>query len=441
MVDAVLLLGADRYIINACVRRNVPATVVFGTAVQDGHGLPALPSSFTSIFVEDHSSPERILGGLQRAGMLDEKFLAILTTDEFTLVTASLVGKYLGIRGIEPNVAVRFRDKALQKRVVRDAGLAVSGLQLIEDIRQLPPDLAVPSEGAVLKPVAGAATRNTAVVWTVADIEEFRNGLRRAGSPLRTFVLEDYIAGEEWAADGVVHGGEVAFFSLAKYAQTCLETLTEQAPLLSHRLDPKDDAALYSAAKPTVVGALRALGLQDGIFHMELFSEAHTGRIIFSECAARRGGGLTQEEVMDKFAVDLADETLLAALGRGTAVEPRVRQGTVGMTFLPRRPGVLVSCPSPKELMAQPGVTYARIEYAFGQTMPSSLTSTASRIGAVLMYGATTEEFFHKASDTQRWFDERLVVLPPHLSRAELKRWHQENWPNEGFADQLYVRR
>lgn len=211
--------------------------------------------------------------------------------------------------------------------------------------------------------------------------------------------------------------------------------------MLSHRLDPKDDAALYAAAKPTVVGALRALGLQDGIFHMEIFSEAHTGRIIFSECAARRGGGLTQEEVMDKFAVDLADETLLAALGRGTAVEPRVRQGTVGMTFLPRRPGVLMSCASPKELMAQPGVTYARIEYAFGQTMPSSLTSTASRIGAALMYGATMEEFFHRASDTQRWFDERLVVLPPHLSRAELKRWHQENWPNEGFADQLYVRR
>lgn len=200
--------------------------MVFGTAVQDGHGLPALPSSFTSIFVEDHSSPERILGGLQRAGMLEEKFLAILTTDEFTLVTASLVGKYLGIRGIEPNVAVRFRDKALQKHVVRDAGLAVSGLQLIDDIRQLPPDLAIPAEGAVLKPVAGAATRNTAVVRTIADIEEFRNELRRAGSPLRTFVLEDYIAGEEWAVDGVVHGGEVAFFSLAKYAQTCLETLT-----------------------------------------------------------------------------------------------------------------------------------------------------------------------------------------------------------------------
>lgn len=432
-----LLLGSDRYVVAACGRHEIETVVLYGPSLRDGNGLPALAPCVHPVFVEDQTNPERVLAALDSAGFGAFRPDCVATTYEHAVVTAGLLGHYLGARAIDPAIGVRFRDKSRQKAVVAATGIRTASCTLIEDIRDLR-GVRVPIGGGVVKPVSGAGTRSTARVATDAELQAFVDEQRRSGPGSRTFVLESFVQGEEWVADGVVIGGKVAFWCLGTYAEPCLDAVTRSNPVTMRRFDPVEDAPNYAAAGPIVLGALSALGHRDGVFHMELFHDPESGRITFSECAARRGGGLTQEEVRCKFDIDLAELGLLAILGAPVEPKPTVRAGVVGITYLPTREGTVLACPSRAEVEGRSYVEFARLETPVGHRTHAGLSDTNTRMGTVLLLAPTVAEFEAAAADVRRWFDERLDVLPPDLTKAQLLARQRERWPDGRYDDRLY---
>ena len=323
--------------------------------------------------------------------------------------------------GLDVDTAVRFRDKAVQKHVVRQAGIRVARTVVIDDIRDLEPAAVELFPRSVLKPVAGAGTSLTTVIDDRGDLDAAVRRARDGASGPRTFVLEEYVAGRELTADGVVVDGELAFVGLGYYEQPCLTTIIAQQRMQTYKLDPSSDASTYDRVVPTVRGALAALGLRDGVFHMELFHDVETDEVWFSECAARRGGGLIHEEIDRKFSVDLGDAALRAAAGLAPELEPAVRPGVVGATFLPQQEGILLECPSAGDLLSRPSVEYARIELPVGFHMRGSVSDTIGRVGQVLLRTPSMPAFLAASNDTVAWFSERMVVLPTTLSPAELR--------------------
>ncbi|BFU47381.1 hypothetical protein [Krasilnikovia sp. MM14-A1004] len=434
--DSLLLLSPDRYVLRACRRLGLAPVVIYGGYHRD-NGLQTIAPPAIPVFCESHRSPEAILTALHRAGFADRQFTAVQTTNEYLLVTAAILGRALGARAIDPGTAVRFRDKYLQKQRVRDAGLTTARAAVIEDIFAIDRDFTVPFDRAVLKPITGAGTETTSVVDGLADLLAAADGYRRRRIASRTFVLEEFVAGDEWTADGIVSGGELLFYGLGRYDQPCLSTLQSRSALRMRKFDPQTEGWTYSAADDTIRRAISALGLEDGVFHMELFHDPATGSVTFSECAARRGGALTAEEILAKFNVDLGDAAVQCALGRRPELDVRVRPGTVGSVYLPSRPGVLVRCPSPAELTELPGVEFARIELPFGAQMGASVDSTTTRIGMVLLTADDPEELERRSVEVLRWFDERLVVVPAGATTAGLREWHRGLGSYE-FADAAY---
>lgn len=431
-----LLLAPDRYVLRACDRLGLAPVVIYGAMHRD-NGLQEIAPPAAGVFCEDHRRPEAILTALHRAGYGDHQFRAVQTTNEFVLITAAVLGKALGARAIDPTTAVLFKDKSLQKRRVREAGLRAARTQVIEDLFSIGDGIAFPFERAVLKPVAGAGTEVTCVVGDRAELLGLAARYRRQRIPNRTFVLEEFVTGDEWTADGVVFDGEVLFYGLGRYDQPCLSTIEQQRALRMRKFDPETEGWAYQAADDTIRRAIAALGLRDGVFHMELFHDPATGTITFSECAARRGGALTAEEILLKFNVDLGEAAVRCALGRKPEIDVRVRPGAVGSVYLPGRPGTLISCPSPAELATLPGVEFARIETPFGKQM-SALDSTTDRIGMALLTAADPEELEERRAATLRWFDERLVVAPSNGTTAGLRAWHRSLSGPFAFADTCF---
>ncbi len=424
-----LIIGADPYLIRACLRTGIDPVVVYGPGLHDW-GFIEIPDGVETVFAEDTSSVESVLLGLHRAGLADREFDRVHTGDEYALVTVAALGKVLGAPvAVDPDTAVRFRDKWLQKKVLAEAGVAVARSRLIEDVHHLDPATVEEFDRAVLKPIAGAGTKNTSVVEGRAGLIAKCAEYRRAGMPQRTFVLEEFVAGDEWIADGVVFDGELRFLSVSTYGEPCLSTVDLNRPLQVEVFDPTADAAAYELARSVVEPALRALGLRRGTFHMELFHQPDTGRLVFGECAARTGGLLQPELVEAKFGVDLAVAALRCAAGTDPLVEPVVRPDTVGSTYLNNRPGVLVGYPNPAEVRALPGVEYLRLELPYGFRMADALASTTEAVGQVVLSGRTREEFRSRRDFLTRWFDERLRVVPAHAGYPALRRWQQENWP------------
>ncbi|MGE5827262.1 MAG: ATP-grasp domain-containing protein [Micromonosporaceae bacterium] len=428
-----LLLGADLYVLRACESRDIEPVMLCDHRAYDT-GRVSAPPGGTLLLVDDVTSLEACLGALHRAGLADKQFDGVQTTWEYAVVTAAALGGALGCRSIDPTTAVFFRDKSLQKRRLREAGIPVTRTVVVEDICDVS-EVPLEFEQAVLKPVAGGGTTSTSVVRGRKDLEAISRQEHAAG---RTFLLEEFVEGEEWMAEGVVFDGEVLFYGMGVYTQPCLTALTDQVPISLRRLDPTHDAEAYAGADPIVRGAIAALGLQDGVFHMELFREQGTGRVVFSECAARRGGALTQEQVFAKFNVDLAEAAVLCAVGQRPQIDVKVNRNVVGCAGLYGPAGTVVSYPTSDEIMAQPNVKYAQMWVPLGASLNSKFSASADMLGAALLVTASVEEFDERVVALREWFSERLAVAEAGLTPKQRRAWQQKHWPERRYRDWLY---
>ncbi|MFI7221295.1 ATP-grasp domain-containing protein [Micromonospora maritima] len=387
--------------------------------------------------VDDQSSPEAVLAALHRAGLAD-RVRAVLTSNEESLVTAAVVGQTLGAAALPVTTAVLMRDKELQKRRIRAAGLPTASSRPIDDLAEADGSEMTGFTSAVLKPIAGSATRNTVRVNSPAALRDRARQARVRGDSRRSYLLEEAVTGDEWVADGIVRDGEVVFYALARYRSQLLTLVEDDAPLTMYRVDPNVEPQAYRLADDMVPAALDALGFDNGVFHMELFHDAATGRLIFSECAGRRGGGLIHEEVQRKFGVDLGEAAVLSVLGEASRPTVRTDPATIGSGFLPGRAGTLVECPGPDELMALPGVEFARVHSAVGTRMVGGLSSTTQRLAEILLSAPSPEALVSRADEIRTWFDDRLVVVPEDSSPRQLRDWQRSVWPDRNLADACY---
>lgn len=431
---SILMLGTDRYAMRACLEHDIDAVVVWGPGGRD-NGFVDVPDGLRVLPVDDQSSVEAILMALHRAGLAGHRFDGVQTTDEYALVTASLLAAHLGCDFPDPGTAVHFRDKSLQKKRVRAARLKAARATVIEDVHDVTGIDELPYAKAVLKPIAGAGTTRTSVVESVQDLRARSEEYRRARTKQRTFALEEFVTGDEWTADGILFDGELLFCSFATYGEPCVTTVSEGLSLSLRRFDPDRDRAVYDLGLPVVRRALEALGLRNGVFHMELFHDPATGELAFSECAARRGGVLVHEELQAKFQVNLAESAVLCAIGRRPEPVVKTDPRVIGGGFLMGRPGTLVKCPTPAEITARPGVLFARVERPYGAHVDGELSNTNQRIAQCLVAADSEEEFADRLANVRAWFDEQVVVLPDVVTNRELRDWRRSTWPDADFGD------
>jgi biotin carboxylase len=433
---SVLLLGADPYELRACELHGIDPVLLCNSSAYDS-GRLRLPPRGTLIRVDDVTNPEDCLAALHREGLADRQFDAVQTTWEFSVVTAAVLGRVLGCRSIDPATALHFRDKSLQKARLLAAGVPVTRTVVIDDIYDVS-DVPLEFDRAVLKPIAGGGTTSTSLVRERKDLEEASRAAREQKQDNRTFLLEEFVDGDEWMAEGVVFGGEVLFFGLGAYTQPCLDAITGQVPISLRRLDPVHEAQAYQSAEPVVRSAIAALGLRDGVFHMELFCERGTGRIVFSECAARRGGALTQEQVLAKFNVDLGEAAVLCAIGRQPQIDVKVHPNVVGCAGLYGPAGTVVSYPTSDELLGQPNVTYVQMYVPPGASLAPNFSASADMLGAMLLVTESVEMFDARVAHLRQWFGERLAVAEPGLTTGQRWAWQRKHWPERDYRYWLY---
>ena len=326
----------------ACVRLGLEVTIIVSGDDKDFGG----GSDGGRRLLVEEMTIESTLRVLTREGLAGEEFDSVYTTYEPYVITAAALGVLLGTRSMDPEVAVRFRDKAVAKRVLRGVGVPTAEFVVVPDIQNLPAHLTLPFQQGVLKPVAGDASYRAAVVRSVADIRQVSVRARAEQSEHRSFILEQFMSGEEWFADGVMHGGELVFLALGRYQQTCLETVSAINRWSWRCFDPHEDPEIYASARALAATAVPALGLTDGTFHLEMFHDQEAGTTVFGECAARRGGGLVEQMVERKFGVSLAEAAIRCALGADPAVRSEIRPGVVGSVALPNMTGTLLAHPS-----------------------------------------------------------------------------------------------
>ena len=237
--------------------------------------------------VDNALDPGQLEAGVRGlAGQLGsvDRLLGIL---EQLQVPLAVVRERLGIPGMRAGAARNFRDKARMKSVLREAGipcarhrLAASHEEAIAFAREVNGPL-------VVKPPAGAGAKATFRVEGEARLREVLAAARpSAGAPV---LLEEHLTGRERSFETVMVGGKPVWHSISRYLPTPLEVL--QKPWIQWCVVlPRDiSGAEYDPIRRIGVEALRVLGLETGLSHMEWF-ELPGGGIAISEVGARPPG-------------------------------------------------------------------------------------------------------------------------------------------------------
>lgn len=193
----------------------------------------------------------------------------------------------LGVEGLGGEAARNFRDKNRMKAVLAAAGLPVARQALItggDDARRFVAEVGYP---IVLKPIAGLGAKNTV---RATDDESLYIALNTLlPTPSSPVQAEEFIHGEEHTFETVTINGKQVWWSSTFYLPGPLDVL--ENPWMQYcLLLPREEVMPHSAAfRDTNFAALRALGMQNGLSHMEWFLRPG-GRVAIGEVGARPPG-------------------------------------------------------------------------------------------------------------------------------------------------------
>lgn len=339
-----------------------------------GGSAPGLPT-VRVIEVDDIRDTTQVLRAVRRVSSslpVDR----ILSPVEFGVATAGFLRSSLGVPGESFDVGLAFTDKFLMKRRLAEAGLKTAHFQRVFDpaeVRRVGDSLGWP---VVVKPIVGALCMDVAridgpeaaMAWATGPVGE---RLRADEMPV---AVEQYVAMDrEFHVDAIIREGEVLFATVSVYFDPLLGRIDDFDGSWIIPRDHPDHAEALALATRSVT----ALGLHDGIAHVELY-RSHDGFRV-GEAACRPAGGGIIEAIRHQHGVDLWEAYWAVALGDAPVLDVVSTPGLVANVNLPIRPGRIVELSTEEEIRAAcPGLIDIRMIMSVGDVISSDLNSSST---------------------------------------------------------------
>ncbi|MEM9452922.1 MAG: ATP-grasp domain-containing protein [Myxococcota bacterium] len=192
------------------------------------------------------------------------------------------VRDHFGIEGMGAQAARRFRDKALMKDALRQAGLPCARHRRTDSAAQVRAFVDEVGLPVILKPRDGAAAVGT---HRITD----RAALERALERFVPEMVEEFVVGHERSFETASVRGQPRWDSHTRYDPSPL-TVLENPWIQWTVVLPREERTVDSEAiRPVAHAALEALGMHTGLSHMEWFRRAD-GSVAISEVGARPPG-------------------------------------------------------------------------------------------------------------------------------------------------------
>ncbi len=272
------------------------------------------------------------------AAARDFKAGLVASTSEDDVIRAARLRERLGLPGQRPTSALAYRDKAVMKGLIRDAGLTVPHFAPVDHALDLLDFIDAHGYPAVVKPRLGAGAEGVAILHTEKDLDSFLAAAPRLGTPFvpGQWMAETFIRAPFFHVDGIMHDGAVIHSWPAQYSGGVAEHLKDSVGIGSALLAPDDERTrLLQRFAADVIAALPPTG-QATAFHLEAWIDGD-GRPVLCEIACRAGGALVAEVYELAFGVHLAKEGLRAQCGLplSLTIQPNEPRANGGWLLIP----------------------------------------------------------------------------------------------------------
>ncbi|HJL17308.1 MAG TPA: ATP-grasp domain-containing protein [Sandaracinaceae bacterium LLY-WYZ-13_1] len=265
---------------------------------------------------------------------------AVVALVERAVLPAAAVREALGVPGPTVAEAEPWRDKVAMKARVRAAGIATAACRPLEPATSPAALVAALGLPMVIKPRDASGSRGTVVARTPGEV--------RAALAPRSMV-EAFVSGVEMSVESLVQGGEVRFENLTEYL------IPKWANVAPAELPER----VARAVRRTNRAAIAALGVRDGITHVEVFVRDEdpdaAPEVVFGELAARPPGGFIMDLIAQAWGFDPWRELLEVSLGH-TVDAPGAPVASAGVWFVHPGEGEVQEVAGLDEARAVPGV-------------------------------------------------------------------------------------
>jgi biotin carboxylase len=220
------------------------------------------------------------------------QFERIIALDDFDVELAAHLREHLRMPGMGETTVRHFRDKLAMRMKAREAGLTVPEFAGVFNYDRLREFMARVPPPWLLKPrsMAGAIG-----IKKLANSEELWRTLDALGDMQSHYLVEQFVPGDIFHVDTIVHRGEIRFAIASGYARPPMEVAHQGGIFVTRILER--DSEIAAALRHENERVMRALGLRRGASHTEFIRASAGGQIHFLETSGRVGGAHIAELV------------------------------------------------------------------------------------------------------------------------------------------------
>lgn len=208
--------------------------------------------------------------------------IATIASDLATL-TVNYVAEKLRLPGNSLECTKKSTNKYEMRKAFKEAGVATPGFEIVsspEDIEKLS-DMEYP---LIVKPTDRSGSRAITKIYKKEELEE---AISKAieNSFEKKAIVEEYIEGNEFSAEGITYNGEHKFLTITRKATTGAPHFIETGHIEPAGLNKDMEEKIYNE----LTKALTALKITNSATHSE-FKITPNGDIRIIEIGARMGG-------------------------------------------------------------------------------------------------------------------------------------------------------
>jgi biotin carboxylase len=340
-----------------------------GADVVVGSNLPQILEAFSDgkTLTLDFDDPARAIARIQSVPPFD----AIVPVDEEGTLLAATLAAALKLPHNSIASVEAARNKAVSRRLFRDAGLPVPRFEVVTLDQDPQPAAERVGFPCVVKPLVLAASQGViraddlpslrAAIERIAALLADRT-IQKRGPAARQILIEAFIPGREVALEGLLRNGTLDVLALFDKPDPLDGPFFEETLYVTPSRLPKpvQDTVAACAAR-----AASAIGLSDGPIHAELrINEA--GPWIL-EVAARSIGGLCSRTLRFGTGLTLEEVIIRHALGMDIPSLERERRAAGVMMIPIPKAGRLRDIRGKDEAKAVPGIEEVTIMIRRGQ--------------------------------------------------------------------------
>uniref|UniRef100_A0AAU2AHW4 ATP-grasp domain-containing protein n=1 Tax=Streptomyces sp. NBC_00093 TaxID=2975649 RepID=A0AAU2AHW4_9ACTN len=359
---------------------------------------------------------EAALSGAGRALAERHVLAGVMTWTEWYLVPVARLARRLGLPTTAAEVLQGCRNKHTSRTLFARHGVPSAASVSVRTEHEAATAARRIGFPVVLKPAAHAGSMGVVRVDTADELPgAYAVAARTAGHGVEStqVLAEEYLDGPEMSAECVTYQGQTTVVAVTRKTVGMPPHFEE----LAHVVDAND--LLRATVAPAAVAALDALGVTDGVSHVEL--RVVDGRPRLIEVNARIAGDMISHLVHLATGVDLARVAADIACGRTPDLTPTRHQAAAIRFIYPAYSGTLTT-----RLLREPvgGVERVRFQRQAGDqlVLPQDGGDLfTARIGYLITTGPTATIAQARAQEAYRALD---VQVTPAAQTAPATREH-----------------